>query len=200
MIMNIMHTISNEVLHEVNPYNSIIKTKDKYFDTFSGTNINIYNLNPSHFYLTPEKTITCNDSINNLDFNPDYPEIILSALYDGIVKLWNISNKENKNEICSFKGHNSSVKFALFNPKVNTIIISTDKNNIKLWDINEYSHEYNIIHKNNIEKLKWDFSGDKFGYINRRYELLINKRKNHKDLFLIKDQKLLINDFIFKGE
>jgi WD40 repeat protein len=90
-------TISNKVPHEAKPCNPIIKTKDKYLGTFSKTKINIYNLNPPNFYLTPEKSIKCNDSVNNIDFNPDYPEIIISALYDGDVKLWNISDKENNN-------------------------------------------------------------------------------------------------------
>ena len=193
-------TISKEVYHKIKPYNPIIKTKDKYFGIFSDNIINIYSLNPPNFILTPEKTIRCDYSVNYLDFNPDYPEIIISALYDGDVKLWNISNKENNNEICTFKGHYSSVQFSLFNPKISTNVISSDKNSIKLWDLNKYTHEYNIFLKNNIKKLKWNISGDIFGYINSDYEVIINKRENDKDLFIIKDKKIYINDFIFKDE
>jgi len=193
-------TISNEVCHKIKSYNPIIKTKGKYFGIFSDNIINIYNLNPPNFFLTPEKTIISNYSVNYLDFNPDYPEIIISALYDGDVKLWNISNKENNNEICTFKGHYSSVKYCIFNPKISTNVISSDKNSIKLWDLNEYTHEYNIFLKKDIKELKWNFSGDIFGYINSDYEVIINKRENDKDLFIIKDKKLFINDFIFKDE
>ena len=198
-------TISKEILTQTGEFNPKIKSNNKYLGTFSDCMIKIFNINPQDFSLTLDKSFRCNNKINNLDFNPDYPEIIMSALDDGDVKLWNISDQVNYNkEISTFKGHSSSARFALFNPTDSKIVVSSDNNNIKLWDINHYSHEYNIIHKNNVDKLKWNYSGDKYGYINKGCELIVNKKDNNIDLFTIKykDKKnyFYINDFIFKGE
>ena len=199
--------ISNEIFTQIGEFNPKIKSNNKYLGTFSDSMIKIFNLNPQDFSLTLDKSFRCNNKINYLDFNPDYPEILMSALDDGDVKLWNISNQENYNkEISTFKGHSSSARFALFNPTESKIVVSSDNNNIKLWDINQYSHEYNIIHKNNIDKLKWNYSGDKYGYINKDCELIVNKKDNNIDLFTIKykdkykNNYFYIKDFIFKGE
>ena len=199
--------ISNEIFTQIGEFNPKIKSNNKYLGTFSDSMIKIFNLNPQDFSLTLDKSFRCNNKINYLDFNPDYPEILMSALDDGDVKLWNISNQENYNkEISIFKGHSSSARFALFNPTESKIVVSSDNNNIKLWDINQYSHEYNIIHKNNIDKLKWNYSGDKYGYINKGCELIVNKKDNNIDLFTIKykdkykNNYFYIKDFIFKGE
>ena len=199
--------ITNEVIKKYGKYNSLIKTNNEYLGAFNNNEITIYNLNHPSFNLAVENSITCTEMVNYIDFNPKYPQIILSALYNGDVKLWNISNKENKDkEICVFKGHSSYVKYALFNPEFSNTIISSDNKNIKIWDVNKYSHNLNVIHEDIIDKLKWNYSGDKFGYINNKCKLAINEIKEdkekdkHKSLLQIHEQKEnYINDFIFEG-
>lgn len=197
-------TISNENFTEFCELNPIIKSNNKYLGAFYKNMFKIYNINPQDFSLTLDKSFRCNTNINYLDFNPDYSEILMSALDDGDIKLYNISDQINYNkEISIFRGHSSSVKFASFNPEKSNIVVSSDNNCIKLWDISQYSHEFNIVHKNNIDNLKWNYSGDKYGYINKGYELIINRTENNIDLFTIKykykDNYSYIKDFLFIG-
>ena len=193
--------IANEENRRFGNYNPMIKANNKYLGTFYGKNIKIYNLNPSTFKLTDENSIFCGKNINNIDFNPEYPEIIMSALNDGDVKLWNILNKEKDNkEICVFKGHSSYVNYAIFNPIISTKVISSDDMNVKLWDINKYLHECNVISGNNIDKLKWNISGDKYCFIDDNYKLSVNIREPNEHLYDIIDiNKKEIKDYIFKS-
>ena len=193
--------ITNEVAKKFGKCDSIIKSNRKYLGTFNNDKINIYNLNYPSFNLTVENSISCIEKINNIDFNPEYPQIIMSALNDGDVKLWNISDKANNNkEICIFKGHSSYVIYALFNPEFSNMVISSDKNNIKIWDITKYLHYYDVIHEDKIESLKWNFSGDKYGYIDNNSKLVINETRKNKGLLEIhENNKKDLNDFIFEG-
>ena len=193
--------ITNEYNKRFGDYNPIIKANNKYLGTFYYNRIKIYNLNPPTFKLTDENSIFCGKKINYIDFNPEYPVIIMSALNDGNVKLWNILNKGKENkEICVFKGHSSYVNYAIFNPIISTKVISSDDMNVKLWDINKYLHEYNVIGGNNIDKLKWNISGDKYCFIDDNYKLSVNISEPNEHLYDIADKdKKEIKDYIFKG-
>ena len=192
--------ITNEVDQTFDDFNPILKSNKKNLGTFYNNIINIYNLNPPNFNLIIENSISCKEKINYIDFNPEYPQIIMSALNNGDVKLWNISNKiNNDKEICIFKGHSSYVNFALFNPEKSTMVLSSDNKNIKLWDINNYLIDYIAFHEDYIDKIKWNFSGDKYGYISDRSKLVINETNENKSLLIIKEEREKdIYDFIFK--
>ena len=190
--------ITNKVIKPLDNCNPIMKSNNKYLGAFYDNKIIIYDLDPPNFNLTIENSIICKEDINYIDFNPEYPEIIMSALSEGDVKLWNISNKkDNHKEICIFKGHSSSVRFALFNPTISTKVISSDNKNIKLWDINKYSNDFNVVNEEYINKLKWNFFGNKYGYISGNNKLVINKVEENKNLLTIHEKDM--NDFIFNG-
>ena len=190
--------ITNKVIKRLDNCNPIMKSNNKYLGTFYDNKIIIYDLDPPNFNLTIENSIICKEDIKYIDFNPEYPEIIMSALSEGDVKLWNISKKKNYDkEICIFKGHSSNVRFALFNPTISTKVISSDNKNIKLWDINKYSHDFNVVNEEYINKLKWNFFGNKYGFISGNSKLIINKVEENKNLLTIHEND--INDFIFNG-
>ena len=114
----------------------MIKANNKYLAIFSSS-INIYELK-QNLEMNYKNSIICDKIISYIDLHPLYPEIILSSFCDGIIKIWKIpesNNNDIKEEISTIKAHNSYVHYSLFNPVFENLIISSDSNNIKLWDI-----------------------------------------------------------------
>ena len=177
----------------------IVKANDKYLITSLSKYIDIYDLK-ENLDIKYKKSIISKKSqyITNLDFNPDYPELFLSSHSDGNIKIWNINdlgNDSNK-EFSIIKAHDSSVENSLFNPIYGNIVISSDLQNIKLWDLTKYIYSQTILNQTNITNLQWNETGEYYGYINNDIELIIREKNNYKKIISIKEN---LKNFLFKS-
>ena len=174
------------------------KANNKYLVTFSNNVMDIYNFR-NKFDINLQSSIINDQIITNIDFNPKYPEIMLSSFSNGDIKLWNISESKmdaNK-EISIINAHNSSfIGSASFNPAYTNILISSDYKNIKLWDITKYFYSYNISNDGIINNLKWDTTGEYYGYTSDNNNIIIRKRETKEIINIIKGK---IKNFIFKS-
>ena len=177
----------------------IVKANDKYLITSLSNYIDIYDLN-KNLDIKYKKSIISKQSqdITNLDFNPDYPELFLSSHSDGNIKIWNINDLENNSnkEFSIIKAHDTAVKNSLFNPIYGNIVISSDLQNIKLWDLTKYIYSQTILNQKNITNLQWDPTGEYYGYINNDIELLIREKNNNEKIISIKEN---LKNFLFKS-
>ena len=176
----------------------ITKANDKYLITSISNYIDIFNLENLEIKYMNSITLDESQIITNMDFNQNYPEIILSSFNDGNINLWKINDLDNNSykEIFSIKAHETNVKYSLFNPIYGNLILSSDNKNIRLWDITKYIYSYNILTQGKISELQWDITGDYYGYISNNSELIIRELNNYKTTISIKDN---LNKFIFKS-
>ena len=175
-----------------------IKANNKYLFTSSRYDIDIYNLS-ENIEINYRNSIDPNQIITHIDTSPFYPNIISSSLKDGNIKLWKIDelDQDENKEICIIKAHERDGRYSLFNPVYEYIIISSDYNNIKLWDITKYNYLYDISNEGIIDNLQWDTTGEYYGYINdiiKGTELIIREKNNNKDIITIKED---IDEFLF---
>ena len=177
----------------------IAKANDKYLITSLSNYIDIYNLE-ANFGINYRKSIISKSyqEIVNLDFNPNYPELFLSSFTDGNIKIWNINDLDNNynKEFSIIKAHDIVVKNCLFNPIYGNIVISSDFQNIKLWDLTKYIYSQKILNQKDIVNLQWDTTGEYYGYINNGSELIIRERNNKKIISIKEDLK----NFLFKSQ
>ena len=178
----------------------IAKANDKYLITSFSNYIDIFNLKNLEIKYMNSISLDESQIITNMDFNPNFPEIILSSFSDGNINLWKINDDSDNNsykEICTIKAHETNVKNSLFNPVYGNLIISSDNKNIRLWDITKYIYSYNILTQGKTSDLQWDTTGKYYGYINNNSELIIRELNNYQTTISIKDN---LNKFLFKSD
>ena len=176
-----------------------VKANDKYLIASLSNYIDIYKIKEKNqINLLNSIDFHFSKKITNMDFNPDYPELFLSSFTDGKIKIWNINNlgKNSNKEISIINAHETQVESSLFNPAYGNIVISSDSESIKLWDITKYIYSKNILNQENIGNLQWDSTIEYFGYTNDNKELIIRERNNYNKIFSINEN---INKFIFKS-
>ena len=98
------------------------------------------------------------DEITSIQFNPLVPNIIILSFVNGTCKIYNILNKNEKEDILfenSNKENISSSLFNIFDP--NIIATITKRNIIYIWDIRKLYY-LNIINIENVNiKIKWSY-------------------------------------------
>ena len=127
--------------------------------------------------------------INDIDFNHSYKNLIISAT-DNYMKLRKLSSNKNLEEICLLNGQEKNVLFSKFNPKLDNILISSGYKNIELWDITKYTNVNYISTNLKAKALKWNASGEYYGYIHDNKEFKINDIDNN---ILTNDEKYIDN-------
>ena len=152
---------------------SIINCQD-YIGIFLQNFIEIYELN-ENLDIKLKHSITDKVNFGTIDFNHKYKDILLSTSPYDYIKLWKIPSINSPEVICTLNGPNSNgCEYAKFNPMDKNLIISSKLNNIDLWDITKYINKNSMKTTGNIYSLKWDLTGDYFGYFLGRRELNIN--------------------------
>ena len=181
-----------------NDIRSMIISNQNYLSYICKDIVDIYNLYQNNFDLKYKTSIYFDNYVNHINFNPNYPQLLLTSLQNSEIKLWQISGSNEKcEEKCVFKGHSNYVQYGLFNPIFDNLIISSDNNNIKLWDITKYINVANF-RQQSIKNLQWDTTGKYYGFINKNFKgLSINEKKDNETIFSIEEK---INDFIFIKE
>ena len=142
---------------------SIINCQD-YIGIFFQNFIEIYELN-ENLDIKLKHSITDKVNFGTIDFNHKYKDILLSTSPYDYIKLWKIPGINSPEVICTLNGPNSNgCEYAKFNPMDKNLIISSKLNNIDLWDITKYINKNSMKTTGNIYSLKWDLTGDYFGY------------------------------------
>ena len=181
--------IKSQELQFMNAIQSMIITNSNYLSCVFNSQMKIYNLSlkENDFSLNYKTSIDCDNYVNYINFHPKYPQLLLSSLWNSEIKLWQIPDENIECKVkCIFKGHTDSVKYAIFNPVDDNLIISSDNNYIKLWDITKYIHLDNI-HQESIIDLQWNITGNYYGFINKNFKgLSINEKKIMKQYFQLK--------------
>ena len=192
--------IKSQKLQLMNEIQSMIITNSNYLSYIFDSQVEIYNLslNDNDFSLNYKTSIDCDNYVNYINFHPKYPKLILSSFKNSEIKLWQIPDENTEcEEKCIFKGHSDSVQYAIFNPVDDNLVISSDNNYIKLWDITKYIH-LNNFHQESIENLQWNTTGNYYGFINKNFEgLSIHEKKSSKTIFSIEEK---IKKFYFISE
>ena len=183
-----------EVIFEINIETkpTISKTQkfiscDNYVGAYYENIIKIYEINED--FDLQLKASSKDTSINDMDFNHSYKNLIISAT-ENYMKLWKLSSNKNLEEICLLNGQEKFVLFSKFNPKFDNILISSGFMNIELWDITKYTNVNYISTNLKAKALKWNVSGEYYGYIHDNKELKINDIDNN---ILTNDEKYIDN-------
>ena len=167
---------------------------DNYVGAYYEDIIKLYEISED-FDLQLKGTSKDISRINDIDFNHSYKDLIISAT-NNFMKLWKVSsNSSNKNleKICLLNGQEKIVYFSRFNPKFDNILISSSDNNIELWDITKYTNVNYISTNLEVTALKWNASGEYYGYILDNNELKINDMDNN----ILTNNEKYIDNFEF---
>ena len=150
--------------------------------------INIYDLTDNlNIYL--KNKINANKVISNIDFNPKYQDVILSIPHEENLELCKISESDSYDVISILNGPNSKgAQYAKFNPNDENKIISSKYKIIDIWDITKYINIKSIKTGEIVNHLKWDISGNYFGYYNYIKGLNISDMENKNTISIdVKD-------------
>ena len=150
--------------------------------------INIYDLTYNlNIYL--KNKINANKVISNIDFNPKYQDVILSIPHEENLELCKISESDSYDVISILNGPNSKgAQYAKFNPNDENKIISSKYKIIDIWDITKYINIKSIKIGEIVNHLKWDISGNYFGYYNYIKGLNISDMENKNTISIdVKD-------------
>ena len=184
----------NKISKKKIPVTQSIINSQNYIGTFFKDIIDIYELN-ENLELKLITSYPTNIKIGNIDFNPKHKEIILSTHPNDYIKLWYIPGNNTLEMKSILKGKNSiSPDYAKFNPINENLIISSGSKVIDIWDITKYISLNNLSTEKYIFDLKWDLTGNYFGYIHGANEFQINDKDCNK-LFKISLDDLLYIEF-----
>ena len=137
---------------------------ENYVGTFYTNNLKIYEFN-ENYNMTLTNYFTTDTFIKDIDFNKKYKNIILTCCSDDNIKLYKISNQNNNEIISILEGNYIRQAQARFNPVFENLVISSDGKIIELWDITKYLNLKSLPSKESIRNLKWDITGNFYGYI-----------------------------------
>jgi WD40 repeat protein len=167
------------------------------------------------FDINSEKTLKLlfeiheENKITNIEFNPSIDNIIIISYDNGICKIYNILNKNNKDFIL-FEGiDNCGIIRSKFNYLNPNIIASLNENSsIIIWNINEFPLLQIISsNKNNkIKNFKWSFFSEHLIEIKTRedIQLIEIETKEIKAQYKYKGKNFLFldenNALIFKSD
>ena len=134
----------------------------KFFIKYDTRNIQIYEIISNNqtklFYSFKTET-----EITSIQFNPLVENIILISFINGICKIYNIFNKNNKEDIFFENISKERINISLFNNFDSNIIATiSDNNTISIWDIRNLFYLNILILENEIIKAKWSYYGKNY--------------------------------------
>ena len=134
----------------------------KFFIKYDTRNIQIYEIISNNqtklFYSFKTET-----EITSIQFNPLVENIILISFINGICKIYNIFNKNNKEDIFFENISKERINISLFNNFDSNIIATiSDNNTITIWDIRNLFYLNILILENEIIKVKWSYYGKNY--------------------------------------
>ena len=146
----------------------------KFFIKYVVRNIQIYEIitnNQTKLFLT----FKTEAEITSIQFNPFVENIILISFMNGICKIYNIFNKNNKEDILFENINKERINISLFNNfDPNIIATVSDNNSISIWDVRKLFY-LNILNiDNEIIKVKWSYYGKNY------LEYVYNKEGKNK--------------------
>ena len=151
----------------------IISCKN-YISTLYKKNINIYEMD-ENLDFRKIGDISSSNTILDFDFNYKYRDILLTVPNHENIKIYKILNNEKPEVICTLNRYDSIIpNNANFNPFYENVIVSYEPNTIDFWDINKYIGINTIKFNEIISNVKWDISGNYFGYIKNLQTVIIN--------------------------
>ena len=107
----------------------------KFFIIYDDYNVQIYEILPKSQTKLLKKFVT-ETAITSIQFNRLVPNIIILSFVNGICKIYNILNKNDKEDIL-YENENKDyiIKTSLFNIFDPNIIATISRNAICIWDI-----------------------------------------------------------------
>ena len=167
----------------------------KYFIKYYMHKVDIYEIN-SESQTKIFHTFETETRITSIQFNPLVPNIIILSLINGMCKIYNILNKNDKEDILFENVNKEFIIFSTFNIFDPNIIATTNSNDtITIWDIRKLYY-INILKTENeiIYNVKWSHYGN--NYLEIGYEK--NGENNIKLLDVINNE-ILSNQVVDKG-
>ena len=104
--------------------------------------INIWDMEKKRIIQTLEGH---NDSVWSVSFSPDSNKMLASGSEDRTIKLWNVEENNNIQEIKTLEGHNEPVWSVSFSPDGKLLASASRDKTVKLWNVDD---------KNNIKEIK----------------------------------------------
>ena len=140
----------------------------KFFIIYDDYNVQIYEILPKSQTKLLKKFVT-ETAITSIQFNRLVPNIIILSFVNGICKIYNILNKNDKEDIL-YENENKDyiIKTSLFNIFDPNIIATISRNAICIWDIRKLYYLNILKLENEIINVKWSYC-DK-NYLEMKYK------------------------------
>ena len=140
----------------------------KFFIIYDDYNVQIYEILPKSQTKLLKKFVT-ETAITSIQFNRLVPNIIILSFVNGICKIYNILNKNDKEDIL-YENENKDyiIKTSLFNIFDPNIIATISRNAICIWDIRKLYYLNILKLENEIINVKWSYCGK--NYLEMKYK------------------------------
>ena len=163
----------------------------KFFIKYDTRNIQIYEI-ISNNQIKLFHSFKTETEITSIQFNPLVENIILISFINGICKIYNIFNKNNKENIFFENINKERINISLFNNFDSNIIATiSDNNTISIWDIRNLFYLNILILENEIIKVKWSYYGK--NYLEIEYK---KEGKNKIKLIELNDKNIVSSQTI----
>ena len=145
----------------MDPKTSSIILNQKYLVKYKNYNVEIHEIFPkgktNEFFKFKTETL-----ISNIKFNPLVENIIIISFFNGTCKIYNILNKNKKEDIFFECIQEESIAYSYFNIfDPNKVASLSDDNNIFIWDV-RYHNQKKIDSCDTIYSMKWSYYGSKY--------------------------------------
>jgi WD40 repeat protein len=145
----------------MDPKTSSIILNQKYLVKYKNYNVEIHEIFPkgktNEFIKFKTETL-----ISNIKFNPLVENIIIISFFNGTCKIYNILNKNKKEDIFFECIQEESIAYSYFNIfDPNKVASLSDDNNIFIWDV-RYHNQKKIDSCDTIYSMKWSYYGSKY--------------------------------------
>ena len=153
----------------------------KFFIRYDEYNAQIYEIISKSQTKLLKKFVT-EIAITSIQFNRLVPNIIILSFLNGICKIYNVLNKNNKEDILFENSNKEYIKTSLFNIYDPNIIATISRNTISFWDIRKLYY-LNILNiENEIINVKWS-------YYDKNYIEMVYKKDDIINVELIDIEK-----------
>ena len=136
--------------------------------------------------------------INNFRFHPKYTKLMLSSLYNGKIKLYEIKDNKKNITLSTINAYDSCCFSSIFHPSIDELILSNSDDEIKVFDLTKFTYvqsiSYELINKSIIN---WK-NKNQYGYYDSK-GIIIRDLNDIKDKLIIPLNKEIYN-FYFMND